>query len=87
MLQSTSFAHVYRVYDHRQTQSNRVSLIDKTYKNCIHIYNHIYISNTIIPMNLILLSHNIGRHQVIHVLHLLVITSRGLAAILIGHNR
>jgi len=38
-------------------------------------------------MNPILLSHNTGRHQVIHVLHLLVITSRWLAAILIGHNR
>ena len=48
---------------------------------------HIYISNTIILMNPILLSHNTGRHQVIHVLHLLVITSRWLAAIPIGHNR
>jgi len=29
---------VYHTHDHRQTQADRVSLIDKTYNKNIHIY-------------------------------------------------
>jgi len=67
---------VYRVHDHRQTQADRVSLTDKTYKNAYTYTTHLHMQHNhfkrIAPFDFIPHGHN----HVNRVLHLLVITSR-----------
>ncbi|QCD93590.1 hypothetical protein DEO72_LG5g1665 [Vigna unguiculata] len=46
---STSSAHVYRAHDHRQTQADRGSLTDKTYKMAYTYKAGIYMNYTNIP--------------------------------------
>ena len=73
---STSSAHVYHAHDHRQTQADRVSLTDKTYKMAYTSKVDIYKLHQYPRVLLLFKISSLGHHQIIRVLPLLETTSR-----------